>query len=367
MCFNVTRRLHFLTVCMLALTATAHADQAESESVPKPVSFNTDIEPIFSRHCYGCHQGAKQQGAYVMTGFDSLLAGGESEQAAVVPGKPDESYLIEQITPVDGVAAMPDDPFKPLSDVEVELIRRWISEGAKNDSPADSGPKYTAENPPIYTGPPPIPSIDVSPDGTTLAVAGYHEVLLFDAKTGERKSRLVGISPRINTVRFSPDGKRIATAGGTPGVRGEVQIWGIESGELELSRLITYDTLRGVSWSPQGDKLAFGATDNVIRAIDSTTGEQVLFQGAHNDWVLDTAFTADGKHLISVARDMSCKLTEVETERFVDNITSITPGALSGGLSSVVAHPERNEIFIGGADGTAEGISRLPSNRSKDW
>ena len=51
---------------------------------------------------------------------------------------------------------------------------------------------------------------------------------------------------------------------------------------------------------------------------------------------------------------MSCKLTEVETERFIDNITSITPGALSGGLSSIKAHPQRNEIFVGGADGIAK-------------
>ena len=48
---------------------------------------------------------------------------------------------------------------------------------------------------------------------------------------------------------------------------------------------------------------------------------------------------------------MTTKLTEVETERFIDNVTSITPGALSGGLSSIASHPERNEILIGGADG----------------
>lgn len=348
---NSSRQLLVLAVSVFLLSANGNAEQVEPTSDPKPVSFKTDIEPIFSRHCYGCHQGAKQQGSYVMTSFGSLLAGGESEEAAVVPGKPDESHLVELITPVDGEAAMPQSPFKALSEVEVDLIRRWINEGAKNDSPADSGPKYTADNPPVYTGPPPIPSIDVSPDGMTLAVAGYHEILLLDAKTGERKSRLVGISPRINTVRFSPDGKRIAAVGGTPGLRGELQVWSAESGELELSRLVTYDALCGVSWSPQGDKLAFGASDNVMRAVDAATGEQVLFQGAHADWVRDTAFTHDGEHLISVARDMSCKLTEVATDRFVDNITSITPGALSGGLSSVVAHPERNEIFIGGSDG----------------
>lgn len=324
-----------------------------SEVKPTEVSFSNDIEPIFSRHCYGCHQGAKQLGSYMMTEFEQLLAGGESEQPAIVPGKADESHLMQQITPVDGHAEMPDEPFPPLSQVEIDLIRNWINAGAPNDS-TDVGTVYDQENPPRYAGPPSLPSIDVAPDGKLVAVAGHHEIVLLGVEDGVTKKRLVGMSPRINTVRFSPDGKRIAAVGGTPAVRGELQIWDVETAELSLSRTVTYDTLCGASWSPDGSKLAFGASDNVVRAIDTQNGEQVLFQGAHEDWVRDTAFTPDGKHVISVARDMSCKLTEVETERFIDNITSITPGALSGGLSSVVAHPSRNEILVGGADGVAK-------------
>ena len=45
------------------------------------------------------------------------------------------------------------------------------------------------------------------------------------------------------------------------------------------------------------------------------------------------------------------KLNEVATERFVDNITSITPGALKGGLAAVDRHPTKDELLIGGADG----------------
>jgi WD40 repeat protein len=45
------------------------------------------------------------------------------------------------------------------------------------------------------------------------------------------------------------------------------------------------------------------------------------------------------------------KLTEVATERFVDNITSITPGALKGGLMTVDVRPEKDEVICGGADG----------------
>jgi WD40 repeat protein len=288
-----------------------------------------------------------------MTDFERLVGGGESERPAIVPGKPEESYLMELITPVDGEAEMPDQPFKPLSQAEVELVRRWIQEGANNDAPSEVAP-FDQDRLPVYAGPPPIPSIDVSPDGTLVAVAGYYEIVLLEADSGQVRSRLVGISPRINSVRFSPDGTRLAAVGGTPGVQGELQVWEVEEEALSLSRILTFDTLCGASWSPDGSKIAFGASDNVVRAVDAKSGEQVLYQGAHEDWVRGTAFTPDGKHIISVARDMSCKLTEVETERFVDNITSITPGALSGGLSSVAAHPSRNEIVVGGADGVAK-------------
>jgi WD40 repeat protein len=45
------------------------------------------------------------------------------------------------------------------------------------------------------------------------------------------------------------------------------------------------------------------------------------------------------------------KLVEVATQRFIDNITSITPGALKGGLAAVDRHPAKDELLIGGADG----------------
>ena len=132
---------------------------------------------------------------------------------------------------------------------------------------------------------------------------------------------------------------------------GEIQIWDMVKRKLALSVPITFDTVYGASWSPDGTKVAFGCSDNTVRAIDAKTGEQILFMGSHNDWVLDTIFSVDGSHLISVGRDMAAKLTEVATQRFIDNITSITPGALKGGLMTVVRHPKRDEFLIGGSDG----------------
>ena len=292
-------------------SALCRADESPSgdgESAAKgPVSFEKQIEPIFQRNCYGCHQGAKQLGSYLMTDFASLVKGGETGEPAIVPGKPDESYLIDQITSVDGVAEMPKAPAKPLSDVEVELVRRWISEGAKDDSPQDSAARFDADNLPRYNEAPAITSIDISPDGNWIAVAAYHEILLVRVEDGAIEKHLVGISPRINSVSFNADGTKLAAVGGTPGERGEIQIWNPANGELDLSVVFTYDCLCGAAWSPDSSNLAFGATDNVVRAIDTSSGAQVLFQGAHEDWVRDTVLSGHPTGRMSFRSRETCR------------------------------------------------------------
>ncbi len=336
-----------------ALAAPARGAEADAKPAEPPgaVSYEKQVRPIFQAHCQGCHQPAKSSGAYVMTAFDRLLAGGESKQAAIVPGKPDESFLLDQVTPEGGKAEMP--PGKPpLSKAELDLVRRWIAEGAVDDAPPSAGRKFDPEHPPVYTRPPVITALDFSPDGSLLAVAGFHEALLWKADGSEPVARLIGLAERIESVRFSPDGAKLAVTGGQPGRMGEVQVWDVAKRKLTLSVPVTFDTIYGASWSPDGTKLAFGCADNTVRAVDARTGEAVLFQGAHNDWVLDTAFSKDGTHVVSVGRDMTVKLTELATQRFIDNVTSITPGALKGGIQAIARHPKLDQVLVGGSDGT---------------
>ena len=332
--------------CFFGFTSNCFAE----EETKKQISYYKDIRPIFQANCVGCHQPSKDNGDYVMTDFNRLLAGGE-EAGAIVPGKPEESYLIEEITPdAKGHAEMPKKK-DPLHEIEIALIRRWITEGAKDDTPENARQRYDQDHPPVYTKPPVITSLDYSPDGSLLAISGFHEVLLQNADGSGPVARLVGLSERIESVRFSPDGKKLAVTGGLPGRMGEVQVWDVAKKNLSLSAPVTFDTIYGAAWSPDGTKISFGCSDKTVRAIDAKTGEQVLFQGGHNDWVFDTAFNPKGDHVVSVSRDMTAKLTELETQRLIDNITSITPKALTGGIGAVVMHPTRDEILVGGADG----------------
>src|SRR4051812_6286317 len=313
-------------VCLVSLvlqTTCGGASAAEKKSgAPEKVSYYKQIRPIFQANCQGCHQPAKAKGGYVMTDFEKLIGKGDTGEPCVVAKQPDKSLLYKQITPVNGEAEMPKGK-SPLLEPEIELVKRWIVEGAVDDTPANAKQQYDMDHPPVYTRPPVITSLDFSPDGKFLAVAGFHETLIHKADGSGIAARLVGLAERIESVRFSPDGKLLAVAGGLPGRMGEVQIWDVEKKKLNLSVPSTYDTVYGVSWSPDQTMVAFGCSDNTMRAIDTKTGKEVLKQASHNDWVLDTVFSTNGSNLISAGRDMSAKLTEVSTARFIDNITSI--------------------------------------------
>ncbi|MEJ7638521.1 MAG: c-type cytochrome domain-containing protein [Singulisphaera sp.] len=342
--------LLFLATIPPSLAVGGAEGEAKPSAPGEAISYYKQVRPIFQANCQGCHQPAKAGGGYVMTSFDRLVAGGDSKAAAVVPKAVDESHLIEMITPEGEEAEMPMDK-PPLSKAEIDLIRNWVAQGALDDTPEGVRRRYDKDHPPVYSRPPVISAMDYSPDGQTLALGGFHEVLLCKADGSGLVARLIGLSERIESVRFSPKGDRLAVTGGLPGRMGEVQVWDVAKRKLLLSVPVTSDTVYGASWSPDGTKIAFGCADNSVRAVEAETGAQVLFMGSHNNWALDTAFSADGSHLVSVGRDMAAKLTEVATQRFVDNITSITPGALKGGIAAVARHPKRDEFVLGGSDG----------------
>ncbi len=340
-----------LAAAAFAINNPWAAPVSESSKDAGKVSYSKQVRPVLQANCYGCHQPAKANGRFQMTSRDGLLRGGESGSPAVVPGKSEESHLLELITPEDGKAEMPQGR-PPLASSDIELIRRWITEGAADDSPKSRGQTVDANHPPVYSSAPVVTSLDFSPDGKLLAVAGFHEAILWKADGSARVARLVGMSERIETVRFSADGKKLLVVGGNPCRNGEVQVWDVASHKLLGSSAIGFDTLYGGSWSPDGKLIAVGGSDNALRAVNAQTFAQVVFMAAHDDWIRGTVFSGDGKSLFTASRDMTVKMTDVATQRFVGNLTTHTPGILRGGMQAIDRRPKRNEVVVGGADGT---------------
>jgi len=346
------RRLAVVAALIGAASAQSVSPTAIGGATDDPVSYWREVRPLLQARCVGCHQPAKAKGGRVLVDHRSLLAASADGHAAmVVPGQPDASALVDSVTAHDGLPPAMPEKGAPLDTAEVELLRRWIAEGARDDSPAVEGPPVTMDSPPIYAQAPVLTSLAWSPDGKLLAVSGYHEVLLLDGVDRHLVARLVGLAERIESIAFAPDSAQLAVVGGSPARLGEVQVWDVATHTLKVSATATFDCLYGASWSPDGRLIAFGGGDKSVRAIDAHSGEQVLFSGAHDDWVLGTAFSKDGTHVVSVSRDRSMKLIQVATQQFIDDITSITPGVQKGGLMAVARHPARDELLIGGADG----------------
>ncbi|WP_435018323.1 DUF1549 domain-containing protein [Tundrisphaera sp. TA3] len=107
------------------------AEPATSPATPDPAAlefFERKVRPVLVDNCYNCHSAnTNAKGGLRVDDRVGLLVGG-SGGAAVVPGSPDESLLIQAVRHADGVPQMP--PKKQLSDEQVADLARWIADGA---------------------------------------------------------------------------------------------------------------------------------------------------------------------------------------------------------------------------------------------
>lgn len=95
-----------------------------------PVDFNADVKPILNRKCISCHGGVKKKGGFSLLFEEEALAATESGKPAIIPGDPHASDMIRRLTATDPEERM---PYKeaPLTDVEIDILSRWVKQGAK--------------------------------------------------------------------------------------------------------------------------------------------------------------------------------------------------------------------------------------------
>jgi WD40 repeat protein len=317
---------------------------ARCAAVAEPVSFHREIAPILRANCVSCHKPGKAKGGLDLTMHAALVKGGKHE-GDVVPGKASESGLIDSISGEE--PEMPKEG-EPLSSAEVALLRRWIDEGAKDDGA--SVVSRRPASPPIYRKLPAIPAIAYSPDGSLLAIAGHHEVILRSADGAQVVARLVGDSPRIEGLAFSADGKVLAACGGAPSEFGEIQVWDVLSRSLRRSIKTSNDTVYGVSLSSDASRVAVGCADKLVRAFDARDGKQTMQCDNHIDWVFATAWSLDGTKLATAGRDKALKLIDVATGHLIDDINKqrepLLALARSPKADIVVSAGENGQIFL---------------------
>jgi hypothetical protein len=129
----IVRMTDFVTACCLALCfCMALGGHASEQSLPT-VDFNRDIRPILSDRCFACHGPDRNSEASELTDLRLDVRESAVEHETIVPGDAKSSELLKRVLSDDPDELMPpgDSQTPRLNEQQIELLRRWIEEGAE--------------------------------------------------------------------------------------------------------------------------------------------------------------------------------------------------------------------------------------------
>ena len=99
-----------------------------SISTAKPIDYEEQVRPILQQNCYTCHGAETQESGLRLDQRNVMLRGGDLGQRTLIPGKPDQSFLIHVLS-AESASRMPPEG-EPLSDAKIQILQQWIEEGA---------------------------------------------------------------------------------------------------------------------------------------------------------------------------------------------------------------------------------------------
>jgi WD40 repeat protein len=211
-------------------------------------------------------------------------------------------------------------------------------------------------------------AITAAPDGSFVATkAVTHTAGSTPRWVLERKIDPKGLfADRVNAVRFSPDGKTLATGGGELSRSGDIILFDVATGKATQTWKEKHtDTVLCLDFSPDGKRLASGAADKIARVTDIASGKQVnIFEG-HTHHVMGVAFRSDGRVLATAGADgvvSSWDMIIGERKKKIEGWTKeVTSLQFIGATNQIVTSAGDNRVRIVTDDGgEIRSIANLP-------
>jgi WD40 repeat protein len=152
-----------------------------------------------------------------------------------------------------------------------------------------------------------VNSARFSPDGRRIASASSDGARLWDTTTGELVRRLDGHQGYLNAVAFSTDGKLLLTTSDDRTAR----IWDAETGAPLRALLGHQKRVYGGAFSPDGRLIATSSEDGIVCLWDTATGMLLQTFEGHRDVVNDVTFGLDGRRLLTASNDKTARTWDI--------------------------------------------------------
>ena len=316
-----------------------------------PVDYHGDVAPLLRQYCAGCHNDEDFDGDFSVEYFADVAEGG-SKGVMLRPGDPDGSYLIKLMTGGTEEPMPPADEPQPSAE-EIELLKRWIKEGAKGPDAAEDFSLLSKLTVPDWSPAPgekPVTAMATTEDGKVRAQARFGKVSLsLSADVGGIGAfQLDELPGKVSALHFLPgDRTKLVTASGVAGLNGVATLWDLSDGSVvrEFGKGYHRDLLYDAEFSPDGKILATAGYDARIALWDVGSGERLQKIEVHNGAIFDLAFSPDGRILASASADETVKLWRV-----ADGVRLDTLNQPQGEQYAVAFSPDGRFVLAGGAD-----------------
>jgi hypothetical protein len=297
-----------------------------NSSSAAPPTYWKDVRPVLRKSCTVCHNPRQLDEKEISGGI--ALDTYEKTLKHLKPGKPAESKLYTLIVTDDTEKRMPLGA-NPLAPESIAVVKAWIDAGApEGERPADVpiAPRPpvktrkldvtfpgTAANLTLKIGPlSPVVALAFHPEKRLLAAGSYGRVTLWDLTTGQPARTITSVLGAVNDLRFSPDGKTLAVAGGQPSAKGDLRLFDVATGELRHTLAGHDDVVAAVAWRHDGKQLASASYDRTVRTWDAA-GKRLNTFTHHSDFALAVGYSPDGKTLYTGSKDRSVRAIDADT------------------------------------------------------
>jgi WD40 repeat protein len=150
-----------------------------------------------------------------------------------------------------------------------------------------------------------VDSVAFSPDGRRIVTGSNDAAKVWETHNGKELFTL-NVGRNVISVAFSPDGRRIATGSADA----TVKVWDADSGK-ELLALNAASSVNSVAFSPDGRRIVTGSTDAITKVWDVQSAEELLTFKGHSSSVMSVAFSLDGRRIVTGSTDTTAKVWNV--------------------------------------------------------